>query len=68
MRQKFQVTVIAKDYWTVELEAEDEAEAEDLATDICQAELTAVIDKEKAPTLKYIDSEWDFHVDRKENV
>ena len=26
MRQKFQVTVIAKDYWTVELEAEDEAD------------------------------------------
>jgi hypothetical protein len=64
---KFTVTVVAKDYWTVELEAEDEAGAEDLAWDICQGELLAVSEKERAPTLKYVDSEWDFYVDKKEN-
>ena len=71
MRQKFQVTVIAKDYWIVEIEAEDEVEAEDLATDMCQAELLSVSEKEKVKPhshLKFLDSEWDFYVDRKENV
>ena len=44
---KYKVTVLAKDYWTVEIEAEDEVEAEDLATDMCQAELLDVSEKEK---------------------
>ena len=61
---KFTVTIKARDYWRVELEAENEAEAEDLATDICQVELTAVRDKEKAPTLHYDGSLWDFYVDK----
>ena len=58
---KFTVEVVTKNYWTVEVEADDEHMANDLACDICQAELTPVREKEKFPTLKHIDSEWEFY-------
>jgi len=57
---KFKVTVIAKDYWTAVVEADNEDEAEDLATDLCQAGLASVSEKERIPNLKYLDSEWYF--------
>ena len=58
---KFTVEVVTKNYWTVEVEADDEHMANDLACDICQVELRAVNEKLKLPTLKYIDSEWEFY-------
>ena len=59
---KFKVEIVAKDYWIVEVEADDESEAEDVATEICQHELTFVSEKEKTPTLQYLDSVWDIEV------
>ena len=62
---KFFVMVVAKDYWTAVVEAESEDEAGDMATDLCQAGLSAVSEKEKISGLKYLDSEWEFYVDKK---
>tara|TARA_R110000824_G_scaffold274352_1_gene463042 strand:+ start:55 stop:258 length:204 start_codon:yes stop_codon:yes gene_type:complete len=64
----FNVMVVAKDYWTAVVEAESEDEAEDMATDLCQAGLSAVSEKEKISGLKYLDSEWEFYVDKKEDA
>ena len=62
---KFKVTAIVKDYWVAEIEADNEDEAKDIATDLCQAELPSVSEKKKAPTLQFLDSDWDFpYVDR----
>jgi len=62
---RFKVTAIVKDYWIAEIEAENEDEAEDIAKDICQAELPPVSEKEKLPTLQFQDTDWDFpYVDR----
>ena len=58
---KFTVEVVTKNYWTVEVEADDMGSAEDLACDICQAELTPVSQKTNLPTLKYTGSEWEFY-------
>jgi len=58
---KFTVEVTTKNFWKVEVEADDEHMAEEEAHDICQTELTPVREKEKFPTLKYIDSEWEFY-------
>tara|TARA_R100001163_G_scaffold63405_1_gene55285 strand:- start:287 stop:499 length:213 start_codon:yes stop_codon:yes gene_type:complete len=58
---KFTVKVVTKNYWTVEVEADDEHMAEEEAHDICQTELTSVSEKLKFPTLKYKDSEWEFY-------
>jgi len=57
---KFRITAIVKDYYTFDVEAEDALEAEDIATDICQAELPSVSEKKKAPTIQFLDSDWDF--------
>tara|TARA_Y100001963_G_scaffold122684_1_gene172157 strand:+ start:280 stop:540 length:261 start_codon:yes stop_codon:yes gene_type:complete len=59
---KFKVEILTKDYWIAEVEADDESEAEDVATEICQHELTSVSEKEKTPTLQYLDSDWDIEV------
>ena len=58
---KFTVEVVTKNYWTVEVEADDEHMAEEKAHDICQTELTSVTEKLKFPTLKYTGSEWEFY-------
>jgi len=60
---EFKVTVIAKDYWETIVEADNEDEAEDIATDLCQVGITMVSEKEKVPNLKYLDSEWEFYID-----
>ena len=58
---KFTVEVTTKNFWKVEVEADDEHMAEEEAHDICQTELTSVSEKLKFPTLKYKDSEWEFY-------
>ena len=57
----FTVEVVTKNYWTVEVEADDEHMAEEEADDICQTELTSVTEKLNFPTLKYKGSEWEFY-------
>lgn len=59
---KFHVTVISKDYWETTVEADSEDGAEDIASDLCQAGLASVSEKEVAPNLKYLDSEWYFNI------
>ena len=61
---KFKVTVIAKDYWETIVEADNEDEAEDIASDLCQVGLTSVSEKERVPNLKYLDeAEWYFKIE-----
>tara|TARA_R100001244_G_scaffold58709_1_gene49556 strand:- start:1893 stop:2093 length:201 start_codon:yes stop_codon:yes gene_type:complete len=55
---KYTVIIVVTDTWNVHIEADNEAEAEDLALDLAQLEITTVNDKEKAQHLKYVDSEW----------
>jgi len=59
---KFKIEIVAKDSYIVMVEADDEFEAKDVATEICQHELTFVSEKEKTPTLQYLDSVWDIEV------
>jgi len=69
---KFTVEIVTKNYWTVEVEADDEHMAEEKADDICQEAssgcscfggllMASVTEKQNFPTLKYTGSEWEFY-------
>ena len=69
---KFKIEIVAKDYYIVEVEADDEFKAKErVVTEICQEGWLEikhhgtqfVNGKEKLPTLlQYLDSVWDFQV------
>ena len=68
---KFKIEIVAKDYYIVEVEADDEFEAKErVVTEICQEGWLEikhhgtqfVNGKERLPTLQYLDSVWDFQV------
>ena len=59
---KFTVEIVTKNYWTVEVEADDEHMAEQEADDICQSELSGWSDELRFLShLKYTGSEWEFY-------
>ena len=68
---KFKIEIVAKDYYIVEVEADDEFKAKErVVTEICQEGWLEikhhgtqfVNGKEILPTLQYLDSVWDFQV------
>tara|TARA_R110002167_G_scaffold155421_1_gene349867 strand:- start:1710 stop:1931 length:222 start_codon:yes stop_codon:yes gene_type:complete len=68
---KFKIEIVAKDYYIVEVEADDEFKAKErVVTEICQEGWLEikhhgtqfVNGKERLPTLQYLDSVWDFQV------
>tara|TARA_R110000822_G_scaffold8322_7_gene32913 strand:- start:1534 stop:1755 length:222 start_codon:yes stop_codon:yes gene_type:complete len=68
---KFKIEIVAKDYYIVEVEADDEFKAKErVVTEICQEGWLEikhhgtqfVNGKEKLPTVQYLDSVWDFQV------
>jgi|TARA_R110000823_G_scaffold14997_5_gene49140 hypothetical protein len=68
---KFKIEIVAKDYYIVEVEADDEFKAKErVVTEICQEGWLEikhhgtqfVNGKETLPTLQYLDSVWDFQV------
>ena len=68
---KFKIEIVAKDYYIVEVEADDEFKAKErVVTEICQEGWLEikhhgtqfVNGKEKLTTVQYLDSVWDFQV------